>query len=536
LEPDERGSRPGGPGIARIVRFVVLLAVLVALIVWIRACGRPKAVEQEGAQAAGTSGALDPNTESAVLAALENLRNALKESDTAAAREAVSYLGELAPEDDRVTRATIPFAVAEYVASGDPRNLEFMGKSFNKLYAKGLGGTVEAQRRRGRDALAPFEEAAEAAASAEMVPADLRFVADCVASWRICAALAEGSSSESETALRLCRWFALHILPDAESAVVTSPLEVLRRGHGTRVQIAWAYAELARQADIRSEAVAIEPEAAGQPPECLVQVHPRSGEPFLVNPARGVAVTDLATGRSLSLADLTLRPGAYRELLGAADIELDLPDAAFRNAVPGTAVYPRALYERVIVLDHLLADLPARPTVGLNFAALPAGEHVRMWPLVIAELRKMRDPQEVRRRQDASLLHSFTDVARDRQLGGLPEAHGEYEQIEAYLRARSAEADVPRAISLMETALERVAFFLAQSLYDAGRKEDAGKRLEAYMEDFPEGRWRPLAAAMQAELLAEQGRTADAARAFANLPEGRKLYGALRARELHALP
>ena len=89
----------------------------------------------------------------------------------------------------------------------------------------------------------------------------------------------------------------------------------------------------------------------------------------------------------------------------------------------------------------------------------------------------------------------------------------------------------PEAEKVVKEALEAVTFFEAMFRFDRAEFDQARTGLSEYLKQHPAGRWEPTARALLAETLLATGSpedAAEAARLFAALPKGRRLYGLMR--------
>ena len=532
-QPEEQGINS-----ARLIRFVVLLGVLAAVIVVIvsKECRSGPGAGSAAANApAGAGEAPGENTASAVNASLHKAREALRAHDFEAVDNELKYIHDLDPDSHAGRRMFTAVKAIHAAETDDLRLLDFAGGQFNALdYDKLLAAIPAEQGQRARRALDAFPEFERMAAPRRLDQRDLHYIQNTAWLWRLARRLTADDVTDTDRALRLCRWFALHVAPDRTRNVSGLPVDILRRAYGTPTQAAWAYAELARQIGVQCTVVELQPTDTSAPAECLVQVHPDGDEPFLVNPHAGVPVFDVATGRRMSLAQLAEKPAAYAALCEVAGIESPVPPGAFRGAEPRTPVQPQAFFERILAFDLVLEDVPDHPAIVLDFAALPAGE-LKPWPRVTRDIMRMQQAEQSQRRLELNAGMQMLGRARAPQMegeGGIAAAL--YKRFDANLRETLADADMPEAIALLERALETTAFMLAVNSYDWPSAGPAHPALESYLRDYPDGRWHTLATVMLAETLASAGDTSAAMALWQDPPPGRELYCALRLRGLLA--
>jgi len=351
------------------------------------------------------------------------------------------------------------------------------------------------------------------------------YVRRCGALWNLARSIMAPAQGDRQRALLLCRWFALHTAAEPlGQADLREPYAVVLSSRGSPAELAWAYAELARQGDLRCDLVVMEPPSTG----CLVQVRPGDGPPFLVDPARGAPLVEVASGQLLELQALRKDASAYADLMRLVGETQAPTQADFGAARVRSVIHPYALLPRFIVFQHLLADLPVHPHVAVaeedlaHEAGPPTWEGLQRFAARATTGIQARASAE----EWAALL---TAGPREVELQG---SHGEAEEAYAYvdadLRDKLSQADVPRAISAMNMALEHLAFVRAVNALDGGAAPKAAEALRAYLDDYPAGPWAATARAALAEALLANGEEVAAQDVYRSLPPPRRLYGILR--------
>jgi len=350
--------------------------------------------------------------------------------------------------------------------------------------------------------------------------------------WALAQEITAGAEDDAERARRLCRWMAMHILPDPDG-LAADPYIVVLRGYGTPAQTAWTYAELARQLGLRARIVAPSTAAEeGAEERFLVQVSPAGGTPLLVDPFAGVPVMDVGSGEPLGrrqVLDNPARLAGLRELPGGEGI----PAAdRLREVELLRAVAVESCFRRVLVFDHLLAPLKFQPEIGLHLGG-DEQDALGLWNQALAIRQQMHAEDAADR---ASLDFRYINPAqpgRTRQLRGLHlDADEAYAVRTAEMAARAKDVETEEAAATLREALEFLAFATASNALDGGDAGTAGTAAQKYLEEYPDGRWRPLVLLIQAEAFSAAGEDEKAADIWQALTGPRGLYGALRARGL----
>jgi len=478
----------------------------------------------------------------AAVVAVAGLRAAARKRRAAAIRHAVSSLrqalGQLRPgAEDLKVRFQTASDLAERIRALDPDNVEAQKLSvalyyawgrvdlalaqFNRLEPDSLAAQVpESELRRAWAALAPFGTPREEFSKTEIHGDVAEYVKERGMLWNVARRAAGAEGGQTQKALKLCRWFALHTVPMAADAPPADPATVLLSGSGTPRQLAWAYSELARQACVRCRVVA--PPPGDGPLPCLVQVEPAGMEPFLVDPAAGVPLLDAASGKQVSLASLKERPDACPPYPGAK-----LAAAPLR-----LAVHPYAFLPRVMAFDRMLSDLPARPAVAFQGGGAPSDGQLRLWAVPFRLLAERQNPARAKALAEAMQPLGFIGVPRSLQLNGLARAAAvAYEKAHEELSRKLAESDLDEAKRTLSKALELASFFEAESAFEAASDEEAASQLRSFLKRFPDSDRAVPARLMLAELLACGGKPEEAREIWQGLPPQRKLYGQMRLRE-----
>jgi len=529
---EEKPHSPAGstsiPGIsrARKVRLGVLICVLAALGA-VLAYVRKK--EQQHREA--------------VVAALADLREVVRQLDPALppptlsskfalAESLYQQIRKLDPDNVEVDKLAVPLC---YANGSFDRMLELFNGLDAKLIAK--DEIDKMSYRKAVQALEPFPTLYADAFESEIHGEGRDYLRRCGFVWGLARAITAGAATDKDKALLLCLWMALHVLPEQHSNLPADPYMAAWRGYGSPAELAWAYAELSRQAGLRAK-VAVLP-ATGQEgdKEYLVQVYPSGGQPFLVSPLLGIPVIEPASGELLSLDSLAGRPEAYAALLELAGARSEYGTDHFKAAELKTAADPRVCFPRFLVFDYLLSPLPARPQVSFDFGSLAAEERLDLWEVPIQILDQMRTRGYAEQAGKAYAALEMVEGARAIQLQGHNKAAvSAYEALSAELKKKVAEAEIPEAAAVLEEAVEHASFLGATSVYDGGDRQQAEEQLRAHIAHYNSGRWRTLAAALLAEAANEDGDKAAATAMWKDLPEARRLYGVLRMRGLLAWP
>lgn len=422
-------------------------------------------------------------------------------------------------------------AVALYYAGG---RLASALQRFNDL---DLGAIVdelnEADRLKARKAITPFQVLAVDAAGMQIRGDGTLYLNQCGILWQTASRITEREAPDRVKALRLCRWFALHVLPVEPEALPAIPFLIVCRGYGSAAQVAWTYAELARHVDVRTKVAILPPAGSEDRRQYLVQVYPSDGDPFLVDPFLGIPVMDPVSGELLSLESLAARPELYGSLLALAGEESPYGGQDFGEAQQQSAVHPYAVFLRFLLFDHLLSSVPAPPRVAFDFGSLAADEPLELWDVPVRILQQVRTPEYLEQSEGQYRALEMVRQPRLVQIQGLYSlADTMYTGISNSLQDRLPETDVEDAAATMREAIENIAFFSAVSAYDSGDLPGAESRLRGYLEDYPTGPWEVLAQVLLADLLSETGESAQAEELWKHLPRRRRLYGALRLKGL----
>ncbi len=359
------------------------------------------------------------------------------------------------------------------------------------------------------------------------------YLQDCAILWQIAWRITGQAETDTEKALRLCRWCALHLMPVEDGAQPAMPAMVVMQGRGSPGQIAWTYADMARQVGLAVDMAILGRE--GAPRQYLIQVRPSDDEPFLVIPSLGVPVLDPETEELLSLQSLLERPEAYAALMALAGQEAPYEAEDFAQAEVKTVVHPYALFSRFRVLAHLLSDLPSAPRLAFEMNSARSASAPAVWELPFQTLQQLRTPGGASDEQLALL--QMTGDPRLRQMRGFYDsADAAYENLARSLQGRLARTDVAEAATSLRQMIETVQFFAVSNLHDARAWPLAEKRLREYLEAYPTGQWATMARTLLAESFSASAKSEEAARLWKELEHPRKLYGALRLRDLLPLP
>jgi thioredoxin-like negative regulator of GroEL len=379
--------------------------------------------------------------------------------------------------------------------------------------------------------------------------------------WAVAHRVTADGETDVDRALLLCRWFAHYLLPTAADAVPAEPIMVLWRGHGSPGQLAWAYAELARQAGLSCQVVLF-PQSP-EPPR-PVRVSPAEAQPFLVDPSRGIRVQDPEMEAAVrqaappdpssttdAIPDETQMheavepagsaPGA-QGLTPAVTTAQSHPDGGQATAAaPGVlsspllavAAHPASLDARLLALEELLADLPDHPKLYLHAPAGGRAEPLQVWLAPGQILAARRDPRNAARVAEESQRMSLVRTARkEAMVGNYGRAGAEYDRCAETLGQALDKADVAETARLIAGSLEDVRFYAAANAHEAGDFEEAATRLAQYADQYPRGTWTVLVQVLRADVAFRRGDVDEACRLWSALPEPRKAYGAARIDEL----
>jgi hypothetical protein len=519
-------GEPESISTGRKVRLVVLIAILAALTVTtfiIRARDRRKEEQRE----------------QAVAASLEGLRVTLGALEPGLAPEAVaarlgeagllySEIKQLDPENQEADR----LAVALLYAGG--QTLEAI-QLFNSLDVQALAAEHAREAASGggtspyglaEKALAPYPELIGDAARPEIVGEDVEYVRRTGLLWGLSHSIVPSGTPDTEKALLLCRWLALHVRPDESAPFGADPYSVVRRGYGSPEELTWTFCELARQIGLASRVVVAGQADPAEGRQHLAQVYPADGPPFLVNPFLGVPVLGTGSDDRLSLETLQRRTQA-----------VGLPPGADPEAgqEAGVALNPLACYPRMMAFEHVLQPLATHPRLAMDIPGPRADREVILWEAPIRILRAERESQG--RAEVAIDSRPMQPIAAARAMhlqGQCALARRLYDAALADLEAKLNVAEVEEAVAFLQEATDHAAFFRATNAYDAGLLTGARHQLEAYLADRPKGRWAGLAKVGLAEALNDLGETEAAAALWQDLPPHRQAFGSLRLRGLLA--
>jgi len=444
--------------------------------------------------------------------------------------EALSSVGDPEESDARLAEAR-RLAVALYYADA---RLDEAIRLFNELDIKQIEQELDPARlQMAQRAFSAFPALAIENADPQIHANGKVYLQDCAILWQIAWRTTGQAETDTEKALRLCRWCALHLMPVEEEAQPAMPAMVVMQGRGSPGQIAWTYADIARQVGLVVDMAILGRE--GAPQQYLIQVRPSDDEPFLVIPSLGVPVLDPETEELLSLQSLLERPESYAALMALAGQEAPYEAEDFAQAKVKTVVHPYALFSRFQVLAHLLSDLPSAPRLAFEMSSARSASAPAVWDLPFQTLQQLRTPGGASEEQLALL--QMTGDPRLRQMRGFYDsADAAYENLARSLQARLARTDVVEAATSLRRMIETVEFFAASNLHDARAWPLAEKRLREHLEAHPTGQWSAMARTLLAESFSASAKSEEAARLWKELEHPRRLYGALRLRDLLPLP
>ncbi len=428
-----------------------------------------------------------------------------------ALEQARSHLGAMRPREALQALAR--------AAELDPMNGEVARLAIAALYAS----------RQIEPALGEFNRISRGPAS-EIHQGGSEYIRRCGLLWNLARRITAGADSDRQRALALCRWFALYLMPLDTTSAPAEPVLVALQGYGSPDQMAWTYAALARQVDVPCVVVVgsseAEEEAPRTPDHPMVEVHPTEGEPFLLDPWLAAPVVDTGSGELLSLEDLRADPAAYSRWLALAGLKHRSEREPFASARRLIAAHPATMDARFAMFEQALAVLREHPRLVLTPARPEPEVAEDLWQYPEQVLSSDISPEAIDRAYQPVRLAA---PGRNRQLlGDFQGAAQAYSMILRDLESKLAEADVEQTAAALREALENVSFHQGMNLHEAGRLEPARERISAYLEQYPEGRWRPLARVLHADIRAAE----DGADSWSALPPSRRLYGALRERGL----
>ncbi|MFO8006311.1 MAG: bacterial transcriptional activator domain-containing protein [Candidatus Brocadiia bacterium] len=403
--------------------------------------------------------------------------------------------------------------VLQRAAELEPANQDVARLAVAALYAS---GQME-------PALAEFNRLSQGLV-AEIHQGGREYIRRCGLLWNLARRITTGADSDRQRALALCRWFALYLMPLETAPEPGEPVLVALQGYGRRRQMAWTYVALARQVDVPCVVVVTDEEGTADHP--LIEVHPREGEPFLLDPWRAVPVMDQDSGELLSLENVRADPAAFARWLALAGLPADPETEPFASARRLIAAHPAAMDARFGAFEQALMVLQEHPRLVLTPARPEPEAAEDLWEYPEQVLSSAHSPEALDRAYQAARLVA---PGRNKQLlGDFQGAAQIYSAMAQDLESKLAEADVESAATAIGQALEDVHFYQGTNLHEAGRLEAAQERISRYLEQYPDGRWQPLARVLLADIRAAEGAT----QAWTNLPPSRRLYGALREKGL----
>ncbi len=356
----------------------------------------------------------------------------------------------------------------------------------------------------------------------------------------------EGATTAQDFALAALRYVRINMQADPtpieEQPVLLDPVELLHRGYGDSLQMSWVMAHLLRNGGLDA-AVGYLPASDDEPDYGIVGVV-IDRRMYLFDPFRGVPLCRAADGR---VADLeSLLSGEHELVPGfggpGSPVRLDrLRRAAFFVPADSSNVTPDAWLLDLIFKGggwHNFIYRPVTRDIRQIGAAVfgdgarlrqPRGNYwvlldeeselrVGLWPFPFLVDQAKSDPQYADRLVQAYPHAPLVWDVRSAQL--LRDKELNKAVRERYAELRERHEDNPEF-------LEDLTFFSTRLASYPG--EQAGL-LAGYLEDYPDGRWRPLATMMRAELEAQSGR-GDVARGLTARIEPPSPY-ALRARLL----
>jgi len=516
---DSAGRRISTGRMLRLaVLFLVLVGLIVASLVFQRRARQYAELRRQKVQTAvgqlrDALGAMSLSESGQVLRAV--MQSARASFETAIALDA---------QNEEANRLGVPLFYAE-------GNLERAIELYNDLDHDSLSTEVpENIRSECRRAIAAFPTLTIDAAGTGIGDDGKRYLTECGLLHSISWVATAGAENDTDKALQLCRWMALHLLPAGADALAATPLTVIVRGYGSPEQLVWTYCELARQAGLCVRAVIPAGAGSQNSPGPMVQVRPQDGDAFLLDPVRGVPIVEPSTGAFLSLERAQRSPSALDSLVSLAG-HSGVPSAeALRGASLKVAIHPYAVFPRFIVFDRLLAALPSPPKVGFDFSTLGEGERLDLWDVPVRLLSRMRSREHAAAAAKEYRSLEMIQMAREWQIRHLyGRAAASYAAAHAGLKEKLSETDVPGAAEVIRNAIDTVAFFEAVTAFDSGAS-NATELLQGYLKEHPSGRWVVLARAVLAEALERSGDHAAAVSQWQTLPPPRRIYGLLRAR------
>jgi hypothetical protein len=451
-------------------------------------------------------------------------------------RQCLDLWGRIEALDPGNTQAHRLMVALTYAAGSTytPRSIEWAASLFNQLDPRAIAPELDGDLyRRAFAALSPFPDLQVDAVGVEIQPAGIQYLRSCGLLWAIARSITEGAQSDTARAERLCRWFALHMCPERLSDLPADPYMAVWRGYGSPAELAWTYAELARQVGLRCEVVVPQEgdESAGG--RLLIQVSPSDGPPLLVDPEYAVPLLDADSGQPLSVERIYGRPASA----GGPDGGQEAPPAGDGVSGPRllAALDPSACYPRSLVFEHLLSVMPEHPRVAVARWGMDPDRPFALWTTPIDVLSEMGSESYRRASPGAYAALWALRSGRDASLtGNYVSADSLYSRIAADARPKLAAAEVREAAALLTEELNLASFFAAANTFDAGDFAGAEKALRGYLDGQPAGRWRVPAALMLAETLAARGDGDGAAGIWRDLPPSRAAYGALRLKGLLA--
>jgi len=518
---DDEGISTGR--IVRLFLLLVVLCVIVGIIVTKSGAGG------DNADANTPDAALDGDAQKSIAAAVAQMHKAIREKNMVDGADAYAILRKHNAKGRRATKAGIAFHMLFYIRSADPRvSAQHMDRAailFQGIMPITLPKATTSALTK---ALAKNEDIARAALDPKL-DQDRSFLRSATDTRRLAERISAADQAPQQAAENLLQWMALHIAPARpKQAAGITPL-VFERGYANAVQAAWLYAESLRQLGITCRAVALPPVDGADQPECLVQVYAEGKPILLANPWRAVPVLHAQTDKPVTYDMVKADPGIYADFLKLAGLNWTASEDTLKDRTLCDPVNPRAMFTRVHALESLLDDISPRPTFALNLDGLPAGAAPALWPELLDEMRRMRNPDAVR---DAKLAdHAISTFTRARwnQLSNTPGASKALKADAKRIQAMLKVADMPDGKKALLEAQRFLTFFIPLADFDTGSPADAAEALPSVAKDE---RWGVLAQTLLAECLAVQEKPAK----LNDLPLGRRLYGILRVKELIPAP
>ena len=293
-----------------------------------------------------------------------------------------------------------------------------------------------------------------------------------------------GCRTDIESAGRLVDFVFRHVGAFEPRELAMPPYETLMRGYGICDRSAWLLAVLAQRAGLPASVIVLEKSRDTLANHTLCQIH-IDGRGLIFDTTSGTAVTidDEAVSVDEILISLkrAYRDRAFQEMFGP-----------FRDAKAAVVCEAEGVFPRFRLLEPYLAVLPPHPSAYANLEGKMAAvretfssdmvrrqQNVGLWDFPFIVLADYSEPAfRSLREADMERMKAYRQ-ARTFQLLGYPEA-----AIKAY--ARAAPLGSPEA-------KDDMFYFAAQCFMDYGKLDDAEKTLTAYLDEYPNGRWRTMA-------------------------------------------